>query len=136
MRFFRVASGLAPAELCTALGRLDAVAIRCGAVESADELRLAWHLAQKAVAEKRNIARNPACEFMLWLAGRGDIDSAFRELSPRGGEREFFVVVFSDAGRERVLRELGAGTRVLAPGLKASGEPLALEKISLSRIKS
>lgn len=133
MRFFRVKSPLEPAKLCDALGRLDAVAVRCGAVASEEEFGLAHYLAERSSAGKTNIAKKPAYEFMLWLAGKTDIKSAMKELSPKEGEREFFVVVFSGKAKDGVLRELGA--EELPAGLKPHGEALALERISLSRIK-
>lgn len=132
MRFLRVKSPLGPAGLCEALGRLDAVAVRTGAAASEEEFGLAAHLAERSFAEKTNIAKKPAYEFLLWLAGKTDISSAMKELSPKEGENEFFVVVFSDAEQNEILRELNA--KELPPGLTARGEPLALERISLSRI--
>jgi len=139
MRFFRVKSQLGPAELCEALGKLDAVAVRIGVAASEDEFELAAHLAERSFAEKTNIARAPQYEFLLWLAGTKDIGNAMRGLSPKEGEREFFVFVFSDAGEREILAELGATPGAgakgekLPLGLPKKGEPLALERISLSR---
>ena len=126
-------STLGPAALCGALGKLDAVAVRTGAVESLEEFELASYLAERSFAKKTNIARKPTYEFLLWLAGKNDIDSAMKELSPREGESEFFVVVFSDAGKTEILRGLDAEEKPL--GLKKKCEALRLERISLSRVK-
>lgn len=127
----RIRTESGPAGLCDSLGRLDAVAVRIGAAGSLEEFELASHLAGRAFGKKSNIANRPAYEFMLWLAGKTDIRSAMEELSPKEGENEFFVVVFSGREKGEVLRELGAGELPL--GLPQRGEALALERISLSR---
>jgi len=131
MRFFRVKTALGAAVLCDALGKLDAIAVRTGAAASEEEFELAAYLAERSFAEKTNIARAPQYEFTLWLAGTKDIKSSVRELSPNEGEREFFVFVFSDAVEREIMAGLNA--EKLPLGLQKKGEPLALERISLSR---
>jgi len=135
MRTYRIRADLGPAELCEALGRLDAIAVRTGAAESEEEFEFAAYLAERSFANKTNIANKPAYEFMLWLAGTKDIKNAMKVLSPKEGEREFFVFVFSDVGEREIIAELGAGMKAekLPLGLPKKGEPLALERISLSR---
>ena len=127
MRVFRVESGLSMEQLCEALGRLDAVALRPDAVESLEELELAFHLAKKAFENKKNIGKKLKYEFLLWLSGTRDIDSAIKKTSPRGDE--FLLVVFSE-------RKLPAELKEKKTGLRRHGESLRLEMISLSRIRS
>jgi tRNA threonylcarbamoyladenosine modification (KEOPS) complex Cgi121 subunit len=131
MKVLRVRSALGPEGMAAALDRLKAVAFRDSAAASGEEVELAAHLARKAFAEKKNIARQLRFEFLLWLCGRTDLRSAMEESAPRGGE--FLVVVFSDADEKAVLGALKAEKMPL--GLKKEGGPLALERISLSRVK-
>jgi len=137
MRMMRVSSAMKPERLKAALEGLDAVAIMPVAVESVEELGLAHHLAKSAFGKKTNIARSLRVEFLLWLSGKTDIRSAILETVPRergNGENEFFVAVFSDADDETVCRKLDA--KRLPLSLKKEGGPLALERISLSRVKN
>lgn len=137
MRILRVRSALQGEGLKGALEMLDAVAVRPDAVQSVEEFSLAHHLAKRAFEKKANIARSLRVEFLLWLSGKTDIRSAVLETAPEergGGEQDFFIVVFSDAGDARACTELSAKVRPL--GLKKDGEPLALERISLSRVKN
>ncbi len=127
MRVFRVESGLSMEQLCEVLDKLDAVALRPDAVESLEELELAFHLAKKAFKNKKNIAKKLKYEFLLWLSGTRDIDSAIKKTSPKGDE--FLLVVFSD-------RKLPAELKEKSMGLSKHGESLRLERISLSRIRS
>ncbi|MEW6721824.1 MAG: KEOPS complex subunit Cgi121 [Candidatus Micrarchaeota archaeon] len=131
MKFMRVRSGLDPKGIPAALDRLEAVALGKGIAASEEEITLAAHLARKAFSQKKNIARQMRFEFLLWLCGKTDLRGAMEAGAPRGDE--FFVVAFSDADEEAVLRALKA--EKLPLGLKKEGEPLALERISLSRIK-
>lgn len=126
-----------PDALKAELEKLDAVAVRPGIAQSAMEFGLAYHLAKSAFAKKTNIGRCMRTEFLLWLSGKTDIRSAILETVPRemgDGEDVFFVVVFSDADDETACRKLGA--KMLSPALRNEGEPLALERISLSRVKN
>lgn len=131
MRIFRLRSSLPEKELLEGLDSLDGVAVRSDAVGSLEELKLADHLAKDAFSKKENIARKMRYEFLLWLSGKTDIKSAMRGTKPDG--KEFLVVVFSDAKEDAVCRLLEA--KELPLKLKKDGDPLRLERISLSRIK-
>jgi len=158
MKILRLEAAIEEKKLQRELDRLDALAIRADAVESLEELELSEHLAREAFERKRNIARKPKYEFLLWLAAKTDIKSAMEATWPgkpetlhgrnnrgdrsapteqcEGSERtercEFLLVLFSDAKPDAVCRMLDA--HELPLGLKKSGDPLRLERISLSRI--
>jgi hypothetical protein len=139
MLILKLRSGLSGERLRKALDSLGAVAVRPGVAGAMREFMLAGHLAGRAFQKKANIARQMRFEFLLWLTGRTDIRSAMEAASPDGGE--FFVILFPKHGtRNRkpetpdiVCRALEA--RKLPPGLPEEAEPLALERISLSRIR-
>jgi len=133
MRVLRLQSGLDQENLLKALDRIDAVAVRTDAVESLEEIELAHHLAETSFRKKTNIARKMRYEFLLWLAGKTDIRSAM-EATSINETREFLLLVFSDKKKQDILRLLEANERPLA--LKKNGEPLKLERISLSRVKN
>ncbi|MDD5339831.1 MAG: KEOPS complex subunit Cgi121 [Candidatus ainarchaeum sp.] len=123
MRVFRIGGG-------ALLKEEGAVAIRAGMVESLEELQLAHYLAGRAFAEKTNVAKKMEFEFLLWLAGKTDIRSALESAAPKAGG-DVLVVVFSErGGLVKKLEALGAKEAKL----KKNAEPLALERISLSRI--
>ena len=126
MRVFMIGGG---AEL----KEEGAVAIRAGMVGSLEELELAYYLAERSFAEKTNIAKKMELEFLLWLAGKTDIRSAIGATAPEAGDA--LVVVFSERGAGGLMKRLEALGAKEAK-LKKTAEPLALEKISLSRIKS
>lgn len=115
--------------LHAALDSLDAVAVK---EMSLDEFELADHLAKRSFDDKTAIARVYRYEFLLWLSGKRDIKSAMRETGP--SEHRFVVAVFSDSSEKDVLSALDA--RILKNNLPLKAEPLALEKISLSRVKN
>lgn len=99
----------------------DAVAVKIGFVESFEELELAEHLARKSFKEGKNIAKKFKYEFLLWLSGTRDIKNALKKTAPEG---EHLLVIFSGLDEIKGKR----------PGLRKKAEPLAMEKISLSRI--
>jgi len=127
MRVFGVESKLSMEELCEYLERVDAVALRPDMVESIEELELAFHLARKAFQKKKNIARKLKYEFLLWLSGTRDIDSAMKRTLPEG--KGFLLVAFSDIGKPPARLKTKKKT-----GLRAHGDPLRIERISLSRL--
>ncbi len=133
MEFARIRTALRGRELHRRLDQLDAVAVSPAAAGSEEELRLAAHLAGKALAGGKNIAKAERYEFLLWLAGKRDIRSAMEATSPQRGERDIVVVWFSRTSEEEVLRRLEAED--LSIGLPEEGEPLRIERISLSRLR-
>lgn len=129
MRVLRLRTGM---DIYKRLDAFDAVAVRTDAVESLEEMELAFHLAKKSFERKKNIAKKRKYEFLLWLAGKTDITSAMKATAPFGGE--ILLVVFSDGNEREILELLDAEKRPLS--LKKKAEPLALEMISLSRVKT
>lgn len=105
-----------------------AVAVRAGMVGSLEELQLAYYLAERAFEKRTNVAKKLKFEFLLWLAGKTDIRSAMEITAPKGAA---LAVVFADGAIVRKLEKLGAREA----RLKKAAEPLALERISLSRIR-
>jgi tRNA threonylcarbamoyladenosine modification (KEOPS) complex Cgi121 subunit len=135
MQILRLRASAEGEALGKALDALDAIALKPGMAVSIEEFRLAYHLAARSFAEKRNLARQLRYEFLLWLAGKTDIRSAMKEAAPEfqeGRACEIIVAVFSDSGEGPVCSMLGGKKLPLKLGKKA--EPLALERISLSRI--
>ncbi len=154
MRVLRLRSGLDTKTMFTRLDTVDAVAVRPDAIGSVEEAGLALHLAQRAFANKTNIAKKLKYEFLLWLSGKTDIASAMKITAPveRSGTNgnEFLVVDFSGRGgtageRDVAGRERGEMARAdvvklleakeLPLKLENEAKPLALERISLSRIR-
>ncbi len=133
MRVLRIGRA-APALLKGLEGEERAVAIRAGMVESLEELQLAHHLAERSFETGTNVAKKPEFEFLLWLAGKTDIRSALESTAPKAGG-DVLVVVFPGRGAGGLVKKLKALGAKDAK-LNKTAEPLALERISLSRIKA
>jgi tRNA threonylcarbamoyladenosine modification (KEOPS) complex Cgi121 subunit len=136
MLVLRLRGRLGRKELHARLDKLGAVAAGAHSAASLEEFRLAHHLAKSAFSKKRNIARDIRYEFLLWLSGKTDIRSAMEATAPKGGE-DFFVVLLGESGcpePDAICRLLEAESLPL--GLEKQGSPLALERISLSRVKN
>lgn len=133
MRVLRLRTGMDGEAVCRKLDAFDAIAIRTDAVESLEEMELAAYLAEKTFENGKNIAKKKKYEFLLWLAGKTDIKSAMSATAP-SGSGDFFIVNFSERGEREILRVLDAEKKPLE--LNKKGEPLALERISLSRIRN
>jgi len=99
----------------------NGVMVRKDAVESVKEIELAYHLAESAFRNRKNIAKKKEFEFLLWLSGTRDIKNAIKKTAPEKGE-ECLLIDFSDKAK---------GERI---GLRKKADPLRLERISLSRI--
>ncbi len=137
LRIFRFRS---PGKGRIRYGLLDcagAIAIRWSAASSVEEIMLAHHLAENAFAKKANIARDIRYEFLLWVSGKTDIRSAMESTAPEAGG-DFFVLVFPGDKKGPGAAALGRilDARKLPLGLKKEGDALALERISLSRIRN
>ena len=130
MRIFIVETEMAGKTLHAALDKLDAIAVKDG--RTLEEFELADHLAKRAFENRTNIARSYRYEFLLWLSGKRDIKSAMKETEP--SELRFIVAVFSDSDEKEVLSALNS--EMMKKNLPRKAEPLALEKISLSRVKN
>jgi len=90
-----------------------------------EEIELAYALAKKSFADKKNIAKKFKFEFLLWLTGKKDINSALSQIS-FDKEKSYTVIVFGNIKIPNAKK----------PRLKKRADPLALERISLSRIKN
>jgi tRNA threonylcarbamoyladenosine modification (KEOPS) complex Cgi121 subunit len=99
----------------------NGVAVRMDAVESMEEIELAYHLAESAFRNRKTIAKKMEFEFLLWLSGTRDIKNAIRKTAPKKGE-ECLLIDFSDKGKGEKIE------------LRKKADPLRLEMISLSRI--
>ena len=84
---------------------------------SLEELKLAYHLAEDAFRNKKNIAKKVKLEFLLWLCGTRDIKNALEKTSG-----DYLLIL---DGPEITENE---------PGFKEKADPEELERISLSRI--
>ena len=93
-------------------------AVSIDSLRSVEEAKLALHLAEEALGSGKNIAKKKKLEFLLWLSGTRDIKNALRKTLP---EDEYFLISFEE-------KEGGEH------GLPEEGDPIRLEKISLSRI--
>jgi hypothetical protein len=83
---------------------------------SLEEVELAGYLTDKAFVEKKNIARERKLEFLLWLSGKRDIRSAIE-------------------ATKGITVEITGGKITIRPEPKMKkADPLALERISLSRV--
>jgi len=132
MRVFGIPGKDAAPSLTKGLQAEDgAVAVRAGMVRSLEELQLAYYLAERAFAQKTNVAKKVKFEFLLWLAGKTDIRSAMEAAAPQAGDDVLVVVFTGSRTLARKLAALGAKDAKL----KKTAGPLALERISLSRLK-
>jgi tRNA threonylcarbamoyladenosine modification (KEOPS) complex Cgi121 subunit len=110
-----------------------ALVVGTGAVRSLEELQLAHYLAERSLEKKTNVANKLKFEFLLWLTGKTDIRSAIAAAAPETGGNAL-VVVFSGRGTDALVKKLEALGAVDAH-LDKDAQPLALERISLSRLK-
>ncbi|NYZ77684.1 hypothetical protein H0O02_05230 [Candidatus Micrarchaeota archaeon] len=101
-------------------------------VRSSEELELAELLAKDAFAKRSNMARRFRYEFLLWLAGKTDIKSALASFGASQPADMLLVVFGGEASA--VAKKLDADKKQL--NLEKTAEPLALERISLGRIKN
>src|SRR5512143_3220256 len=130
MQIHRITTPLRGKELHARLDGMDSVAVSSRAVGSVEEIMLAHHLAAAAFGKGEGIAKKLRYEFLLWLSGKRDIRSAMDATAPDGGE----MIVVSFCGAADVAGSLSG--RELPLGLPEEGDPLALERISLSRVRA
>ncbi|MBD3210309.1 hypothetical protein GF318_02920 [Candidatus Micrarchaeota archaeon] len=123
VKVLEIGPGPAAARLLGGIREENAVVLNPHAVGSCEELELANYLAEKSFENGRNIANKFKYEFLLWLSGTRDIKNAIKKTKPEKN-RPFLLVAFS--GME--------GIKGRKPNLKKEAEPLALERISLSRL--
>lgn len=97
----------------------NSIQIRYDLVKSTEEILLAYYLTKQSFSNKTNISNNIRYEFLLWLTGTKDIDSALKRSKPK--EKSLFIVFDNE-------------NLVNKTKLTKKAAPLDLEKISLSRI--
>ncbi len=131
MKVFRISGRAGKGEMQELLPE-NALLLDAGKINSEEELELAYRLARDAFDKRRNIAKQFRYEFLLWISGKKDIDSALKEFGP-SKNGEMLLVVFGDE-HDKILKELKASTKPLK--LKKTAEPLDIERISLSRIRN
>lgn len=130
MLIVRGTSALSAEELLRRAMRNKIVLLNPGKAGSVEELELAHALAKKSMGEGIAIGKSLETEFVLWLAGKRDVERAFEEIGFVGG-KELIAVSFG-MGKKELIKELGVREKELGLGMEASaGE---IEKISLSRI--
>ena len=100
----------------------NAVLVNPEKVKSEEEIELAYYLAKKSFRNKSNIAKKFKYEFLLWLSGKMDINSAIN---------------YSKTSKKKKLLVVFEGTLNLKKAkLEKAADPLDIERISLSRIKN
>lgn len=109
----------------------DAMLIRPSIARSEDEFALAEFLAARSFRQGKNIARKFRYEFLLWLTGKTDIQSAMRISAPDSGEA--ILIMFHKEDKKRLLSGLLAKEKKLR--LARMADSVRLENISLSRIR-
>lgn len=107
----------------------NAILVSRDIVGSMEEILLAAHLAKKSFEKRKNLARVPKYEFLLWLTGKKDIKSAI-EKSRTADDPGLLLIIFS--GSKEITHLLGSCAD--KPHLPEKADPLALERISLSRV--
>jgi tRNA threonylcarbamoyladenosine modification (KEOPS) complex Cgi121 subunit len=112
------------------LDKLNAVLISRNHVKSVKELQLAEYLSRRAFQTNSSIAKKFKYEFLLWLAGKRDIQCAVDETRP--DSNECLLIIFSGSAKH-IFDQTSAKKQHLT--LEIGIDPLRLEKISLSRIK-
>ncbi|MEM2909339.1 MAG: KEOPS complex subunit Cgi121 [Candidatus Bilamarchaeaceae archaeon] len=103
------------------------IAVRSDFARSKEEFYLAYLLAKLAFKNKKNIAKKFKYEFLLWLTGKRDIRSALAVSEPKG--KMCLLILFKRKKYERIGKRLPLK-------LRKHADPLALERISLSRVAS
>ena len=100
----------------------DAVLISREKVKSSEELELAYLLAEKSFRNKKNIAKKFKYEFLLWLSGKTDINSAIK--------------YFKSEKKGKILILFKGQMKLRSAKLEKTADALDIERISLSRIKN
>jgi tRNA threonylcarbamoyladenosine modification (KEOPS) complex Cgi121 subunit len=131
MKIFLIGCNLTGKPLEDALLGYEAVVVDPSKIKSKEEVELAYHLTRKSFGQKKNIVRKLKYEFLLWLSGKTDLKSAFKMLNPKNNK--MILIVFS-GDEKKIIKKLEA--KEIKIKLKGFGDPLALERISLSRIKN
>ncbi|MBD3398467.1 hypothetical protein GF412_04550 [Candidatus Micrarchaeota archaeon] len=130
MIFLRGSSPLPKEKLLSLAEKTNTLLINPKKINSEEELLLAEQLAKNATKEKRNIAKKPEKEFLLWLAAKKDITSALKAYSFQSAQD--ILLVSSGKTKPRMLSLFQLREAPL--NLKKKASPLEIERISLSRV--
>jgi len=133
MKVLALRTGMSGKKLEDSIIGFDAILVERTLARSLEEILLAEHLAKRSFEKKKNIAKKMKYEFLLWFTGKTDLASAFRIAKPKG--EEMVLIVFSGDKKE-ILKALNAKLETGNPKLETQSDPLDLERISLSRVKS
>ena len=98
-------------------------------LNSEQELLLADKLTQNAIKEKRNLAKKPEKEFLLWLAAKKDISSALKEYGFQT-PKQMILISFKKT-KAQLIKQFHLKETKLT--LKKKATPMQIERISLSR---
>lgn len=115
-------------ELIEKMEAIDGVLVNPEKIRSLEEIKLAEYLTEKAFKTKRNIVKKTKYEFLLWLTGKTDLKSAFKEINPN--KKKMILIIFS-GNKKEVLKKLNAQEIKLS--LNKNATALNLERITLSR---
>jgi len=98
-------------------------------LNSEQELLLAEKLTKNAIEEKRNLAKKPEKEFLLWLTAKKDISSALKEYGFQT-PKQLLLISFQKTKAQLIKLFQLTETKLT---LKKKATQLEIEKISLSR---
>jgi len=129
MLIVRGESRLPAEELLRTAMKKRILLLNPGKAGSLEELALAHELAKKSIADGTAISKKLEIEFVLWLAGKKDIQRAFEEVGWKTGE---VIAVAFGKGKKELVAKLEIKEKKL--GLKKEAGWEAVERISLSRI--
>jgi len=129
MIFIHGSSKLSKGELLTHAEKEGILILNPKKLNSEQELLLAEELTKSAIKEKRNLAKKPEKEFLLWLAAKKDISSALKEY---GFQTPKQILIISFKKTKQQLKRLFQLTETKLT-LKKKATPLEMEQISLSR---
>ncbi len=129
MIFIQGSSKLSKEELLSIAEKEGILLLNPKKVNSEQELLLAEKLTQNTIKEKRNLAKKPEKEFLLWLSAKKDISSALNEYGFQT-PKELILISFKKT-KAQLLKQFHLKETKLKLKMKAT--PLEVERISLSR---
>lgn len=129
MIFIRGSSKLSKEELLSIAEKEGTLLLNPKKVKSEQELLLAEKLTQNAIKEKRTLAKKQEKEFLLWLAAKKDISSAFEEYGFQT-PKQILLISFKKTKAQLIKQFQLKETKLK---LKKKATPIEIERISLSR---
>ena len=129
MIFVQGSSKLKKEELLNLAEKEGILLLNPKKLNSEQELLLADKLAQNAIKEKRNLAKKPEKEFLLWLAAKKDISSALKEYGFQT-PKQILLISFKKTKQQLITQFQLKETKLT---LTKKATPMQIERISLSR---